>query len=252
MDQEALLQKLRNYIARLKAGEYFSSVAKDFNADFRPIPPEEFLQIEKKLKEEGTPKSDLHRLCGLHIAMMTEKVQEEEDECCEGTCCCCEEGCCEPIPALWAMKEGNESILSATMAISEDMAKEENERSIQRVRQAFAFLNRLGKHYQIKETLLCPIARKHGYDRGAEAIEEEDHKILEQYDELASYVANHPSPYPKKKEILALVERMEEMVSRENYVIVPFCHSVFTPLDWEEVHEGMKKTGTAFLKCGPR
>ncbi len=247
MEEPILLEKLESYIARLKAGEYFVSVEKDFAEDFASVPPDEFLQGEKALKEKGVPKSDLHRLCGLHIALMTKKVQEEEDECSEG-CCCCDGGCCESIPALWAMKEGNESILSATIAIREDLEKEENEYSILRIKKAFVFLARLPKHYEIKETLLCPIARKHGYERGAEAIEEEDKKITESFLALSQYVEAEPSAYPKKEEILALIDRIDEMVSRENYVVVPFCHSVFTKEDWVEVHEGLKKTGTAFLR----
>ena len=60
---------LKSYLKRLGAGESLESVREDFVENFREVDATEILKAEQTLLAEGTPLSEVQKLCDVHSAL---------------------------------------------------------------------------------------------------------------------------------------------------------------------------------------
>jgi DUF438 domain-containing protein len=76
---------LKDYVRRLTNGDDLEDVRADFKENFSDVSAIEIARAEQSLLNDGTPLSDVQRLCDVHSALFhgattAERIQAAEDE----------------------------------------------------------------------------------------------------------------------------------------------------------------------------
>ena len=71
-------EQLKGYLRRLGEGEDLESVRADFVRDFGEVDAAEIMKAEQELMKEGTPLSEVQRLCDIHSALFHGATREEQ------------------------------------------------------------------------------------------------------------------------------------------------------------------------------
>ncbi|MDO4621130.1 MAG: DUF438 domain-containing protein, partial [Lachnospiraceae bacterium] len=69
---------LKSYLKRLGAGEDLESVRKDFVEHFSEVEASEIMKAEQELMKEGTPITEVQKLCDVHSALFHGATKEEK------------------------------------------------------------------------------------------------------------------------------------------------------------------------------
>lgn len=70
-------EKIKSYLKRLGAGESLKSVRADFVKEFREVDSSEIMKAEQELLKEGTPLTEVQKLCDVHAALFHGMTKEE-------------------------------------------------------------------------------------------------------------------------------------------------------------------------------
>lgn len=242
---------LRSYVQRLSDGEDLESVRSDFVANFSDVEAGEIAEAEQSLIESGVPISDVQKLCDVHSALFhgstrTEKIQNAEK----------------------AVSESLEKKTSAYDSIEIDLDEllndptekeghplqiltQENraiEKQIARCREYFESenwdtlrselekLNQIGSHYGKKGDLLYPLL-KTGYDvtGPSDVMWSVDDEIKAEIRAVSS--AFTPENQEWKDRVDAVLTRADEMVYKEDHILLPICAENFTAEEWQQMYK---------------
>ena len=77
MNREEQKQTIKDYLKRLGAGEELESVRVDFVKKFQSVDAAEIMNAEQELIKEGTPISEVQRLCVMFILRCFMEKQEK-------------------------------------------------------------------------------------------------------------------------------------------------------------------------------
>ena len=77
-DEEGRTELLKSYLRRLGDGEDLESVRADFVKEFSDVDASEIMKAEQELMQEGTPLSEVQRLCDIHSALFHGATREEQ------------------------------------------------------------------------------------------------------------------------------------------------------------------------------
>ena len=69
---------LKDYLKRLGNGEDLESVKKDFVQNFSDVEASEIMKAEQELIKEGTPITEVKKLCDVHSALFHGLTKEEK------------------------------------------------------------------------------------------------------------------------------------------------------------------------------
>ena len=69
---------LKDYLKRLGNGEDLESVKKDFVQNFSDVEASEIMKAEQELIKEGTPITEVQKLCDVHSALFHGLTKEEK------------------------------------------------------------------------------------------------------------------------------------------------------------------------------
>ena len=70
-------EQIKGYLKRLGDGESLENVKKDFVKEFNDVNPIEIMEAEQALISEGTPISEVSKLCDVHSALFHGATKEE-------------------------------------------------------------------------------------------------------------------------------------------------------------------------------
>ena len=76
--QENTREKIKSYLKRLGEGEDLESVRKDFVENFSEVEASEIMKAEQELIKEGTPITEVQKLCDVHSALFHGATKEEK------------------------------------------------------------------------------------------------------------------------------------------------------------------------------
>lgn len=71
-------EQLKKYLRRLGDGENLEAVRADFVREFRQVDAAEIMNAEQELMKEGTPLSEVQKLCDIHSALFHGATREEQ------------------------------------------------------------------------------------------------------------------------------------------------------------------------------
>ena len=254
-------EQLKTYLRRLGEGEDLEAVRADFAREFGEVEASEIMQAEQELMKEGTPLSEVQRLCDLHSALFHGATREEQIANAEKAV---EESLMRrKIQAEFAKRDSypkkdysdKEKRAAAMMAIDghplqtfkrendalsallDEYQQTRDEALIPRIRE-------LSIHYAKKGDLLYPLLKvKYGVSGPSDVMWTVDDEIR---DELGALDKETEHGEEWLSRLDAALKRAEEMIYKEQNILFPICAVNFTDEEWTGIYFDSKDYSSCF------
>lgn len=230
---------LKSYLKRLGAGESLESVREDFVENFREVDATEILKAEQTLLAEGTPLSEVQKLCDVHSALFHGRTSEEKSQAAQKASVIRNERTAktnalihmEGHPLQLFTKENErltKLIGQARMAMQEGAVEEK----------LFEEIRELSIHYAKKGDLLYPLLKvTYGISGPSDVMWTVDDEIR---DEMASLAKTKTKDDEWEERFRAVLGRTEEMIYKEANILFPNCAFHFSEDEWIGIYHDQK------------
>lgn len=240
--QNERIELLKDYLKRLGKGEALEAVRADFMQNFKDVDASEIMQAEQQMIQEGTPITEVQKLCDVHSALFHGETREEK--------------------IANAEKAVDASLIRQERAVKTKLLVEEkghplytftmeNEALavyIEQARAAIAkgevsqelvdHIREVAIHYAKKGDLLYPHL-KVGYQISgpSDVMWTVDDEIR---DELAALSKKPAHDKEWLQRFGAVVTRVDEMIYKEQNILFPNCAVNFTEDEWIHIYHDAK------------
>ena len=254
-------KQLKVYLHRLGDGEDLEKVRADFMREFEQVDAAEIMKAEQELMREGTPLSEVQKLCDIHSTLFhgatreeqiadTEKAMGElhqthkiEAELAKRDSFPREDysnknamaAVLEAIPGHPLQTLTNEN--NALSALLEEFKSTKDISLLPKIRE-------LSTHYAKKGDLLYPLL-KVNYDISgpSDVMWTVDDEIR---DELGALEKEAKRDEEWAEKLNAVLKRAEEMIYKEQNILFPICAVNFTEEEWEGIYRDAKDYPVCF------
>lgn len=248
MNREEQKQTIKDYLKRLGAGEELESVRVDFVKKFQSVDAAEIMNAEQELIKEGTPISEVQRLCDVHSALFHGKTREEQianapkatvDSIREQRFAKTVELVKIPGHPLHTFTLENEALAKTIKKCREALKSGHVEyKLIEEVRQ-------LAIHYAKKGDLLYPHLKvKYEISGPSDVMWTVDDEIRDEFAALAKKADSQDDEWKKRFE--AALTRADEMIYKEANILFPNCAFNFTDEEWFGIYRDSKDYAECF------
>lgn len=242
---EQRLELLKQYLRRLGEGEDLVSVRKDFVSNFANVEASEILKAEQELIAEGTPITEIQKLCDLHSALFHSSTTAETiqisrfskeqtpfnvdmkyDETAyikfKAT-----EG--HPLYSFSLENKNLETLIAEARAL---IANGEDLKAV------LLKIREVSVHYAKKGDLIYPHLKvRYDVFGPSSVMWTIDDEIR---DELAKLAKTMSQDEEWMESFVAVLDRMEEMIYKEENILYPVCAKNFTKEEWHKLYQDSK------------
>ena len=254
-------EQLKKYLRRLGDGENLEAVRADFVREFRQVDAAEIMNAEQELMKEGTPLSEVQKLCDIHSALFHGATREEQIANAEKAV---EESLRKQkedteFSELRSSSEtdyGNKKAKAAALelisghplqtltkenqALSELLEKFKQSRDLS----LFPTIRELSIHYAKKGDLLYTLLKvKYGVTGPSDVMWTVDDEIRDELGALGKE-SNHDEEWNSRLD--AVLKRAEEMIYKEQNILFPICAVNFSVEDWKNIYRDAKDYTACF------
>lgn len=227
------VERIKEYIGRLSAGESLESVRADFVREFEGVDATEIAAAEQQLIEAGMPIAEVTQLCDVHSALF-HGVAEEVDATEVG----------HPIHLLTLE---NEALESALARIEQTLAADGSAEDL------LAQLNALGPlrtHYAKKNDLIFPLLLKYGISGPSDVMWNVQDEIMDELNRIKK-VLRGGDIAGEKDALSTVLARVREMVFKESNILFPMAVEHFSLEEWVRIYRDFPEHGFAFIEDAP-
>lgn len=221
------LQLLRDIILRLHQGEDPRAVKELFRANFDTVDASEIIAMEQSLVDDGMDVMEIQKLCDIHADVFDGSIDEIHGIVGDYL---------KPGHPVHVMKDENRGIEDTLNDIQK--AIEEDNR--------FALLSSLNilwdidKHYSVKENCYFPLMEKYGFTAPPQVMWGVDDEIR---DDLKSFKQGVEKGLIDVDAFSAVRKRIEDMIFKEEQILLPMILDVFTEDEWLQIAHDTKEIG---------
>ena len=258
---ESRTEQLKGYLKRLGAGEDLESVRVDFTKNFASVEASEIMRAEQELIKEGTPITEIQKLCDIHSALFHGATTEEKianaEKAVEASLMK------ERIAAELAKRDSfpkkdysdkHERAAALTKTVGHPLytfTKENDALAVlleefknERSEETFNKIRELSIHYAKKGDLLYPHLKvKYGVSGPSAVMWTVDDEIRDELGNLAKVTEHSPEWNAHLDEVL---KRAEEMIYKEQNILFPICAVNFTEDEWYGIYRDSKDYADCF------
>lgn len=257
LDEDERQKLLKSYLRRLFDGEDLEKVKAEFVENFTDVDASEIMKAEQALIAEGTPITEVQRLCDLHSALFHGATREEK-------IANAEKAALEAAKRLNQNTEKKGEYLNKVEVAAKFVGVEghpintftrENEElskiideievdvSGTRTEELFTKLRDVSIHYAKKGDLIYPLLKvKYEIYGPNDIMWTVDDEIRDELAELAGAERNEIWSVRFK----AVVKRIDEMIFKEANILFPICAVNFTSEEWYGIYEDSKDYDNSF------
>ncbi|QWT53090.1 DUF438 domain-containing protein [Eubacterium sp. MSJ-33] len=242
------IETLKEYLKRLGDGEPLEAVRKDFVEVFKDVDPAEIMKAEQEMLAEGTPLSDVQKLCDVHAALFHGKTREEQIANAEKAVHASvlrEER--ETKTRELAQTKGHPLWLFANENGALAMLLEQAEEKIKdgsANKKTLESLRGLSIHYAKKGDLLYPVLNvRYGISGPASVMWTVDDEIR---DEISFLAKMNDKESEWQERFATVVARAQEMIYKEANILFPNCAANFTEEEWIGIYHDQKDYAVCF------
>ncbi|MGE9896669.1 DUF438 domain-containing protein [Anaerovoracaceae bacterium SGI.195] len=254
-------EQLKSYLRRLGAGEDLESVRADFVREFGEVDAAEIMKAEQELMKEGTPLSEVQRLCDIHSALFHGATREEQIANAEKAV---EESLQrQKIQAELAKRDSypkkdysNKNVKAAALeqiaghplhtltkenealSVLLEQYKSTHDRSL------IPQIRELSIHYAKKGDLLYPLLKvKYGVSGPSDVMWTVDDEIRDELGALDKETERGSEWHARME---AVLKRAEEMIYKEQNILFPICAVNFEEDEWRGIYRDSKDYADCF------
>ena len=230
---------LRDMIERLNKGEDLESVRADFVKAFKDVSVREITGVEQHLIDEGMSVERVQKLCDIHSALFHGRTEQEvmaEEDAQRGINL--EMG--HPVSQLRLENRIIEKKI-------EDALKANAEGNREAVFQAITELKGIKPHYAKKEELIMPLLERYGYPGPSQVMWGVDDEIKQELSRISRTINEEKWYEQERSNVEGVLNRMKEMIYKEEEILFPLAMENFTKEDWYHVYEDLEAMGASFV-----
>ncbi len=240
--REERQQRIVEILSLLHAGDSFEEAKKLFNDEFDGVDVMEITAAEKALIQGGLNPAEIQKLCNLHAAVFKGSINEIHRS---------NEAHGQPGHPVHTLKLENQVLQSLlTDEIDDLLAKMSRGDWSHKVRllTALTDLQQIDKHYARKETLIFAYMEKYGITAPPQVMWGVDDEIRALIKDLLAYAKEEKAAFnPLSEKWQTLKNEIEEMIFKEEAIMVPMTLDVFRLQDWENIAADSFEIGFAFI-----
>ncbi len=233
-------EQLKNIIKQIHDGMPLEEAKELFKEQLGSVETDEIIQMEQALIEEGMAMEEVQRLCDVHAAVFDGSISDihKAKDVTE----------IEGHPAQVLLEE-NERIQKLIDEEIKPFIGKNDATSILMLNIGFERLSEVNKHYARKEQLFFPGLEKRGITSIPKVMWGVDNEIREAIKEVLSLLKEKEIDKDiVHKKIKLVVTKVEDMIVKENNILLPLLTEKLSLYDWILADEGSDEIGY-FLKA---
>jgi DUF438 domain-containing protein len=245
---------LKELIQRLHNGEDFDAVKADFAKEFEGVGADEIANMEKALIEhEGVKVEEIQKLCDVHASLFKGSVADIHAD---------KNNTKDQGHPTWVLKEENraiERLFSERIMVHAEQVSQGNLKAVTQLLEDFQELLQIDKHYSKKENLWFPIMERYGITAPPKVMWGVDDEIRDMVKQSKNQLeALIDAGRPAHSDVESFLSHLEstkekiiEMISKEEDILIPMVSEVFFVTDWRQITEGSPEIGYCLLDSLP-
>ncbi len=228
-------EQLKAIIKKIHNGLPLDEAKAIFKEQFGTITTEEITSMEHKLIEEGMPVSEVQKLCDVHAALFNGSISDihkSKD--------------ISEIPGhpAYVLKKENERIQEVVNDEIKTHLGKGDKTSNLLLTVGFERLSEISKHYSRKEYLFFPILEKKGITSIPKVMWGVDNEIKASIKDILSKLKSIEKDDEQLfNEINQTISRVEDMIIKENNILLPLLSDNLDLKDWFAVDKGSPEIG---------
>ncbi|EOR85439.1 DUF438 domain-containing protein [Latilactobacillus sakei] len=232
-DQHSSAYRQKRIVEILKMlhnGGSFEEAKRIFDESFSGVDVSEITSAERELIASGLNPMEIQHLCNVHAAVFKGAINPNGAE------TPAQEQPGHPVAVLKLENLVINSLLVDELlpCLKKWQQSGSDQAYLNRMQQALKDLLTIDRHYSRKENLLFPLMDKYGITAPPKVMWGVDDQIRGLVKTAYQMVISEP--VPDKYEVEAAIEKMtkeiQEMIFKEEEIMVPMVNEVFTPADW--------------------
>lgn len=228
-------EQLKNLIKEIHNGLELNKAKKIFKEKFGTISTEEITSMEHSLIEGGMPVEEVQKLCDVHAAVFEGSITDIHRS---------KDITDVPGHPANVLLEENKRIQTLVDEEIKPYYDKQDKTSLLMIRIGFERLSEIGKHYSRKENLFFPGLEKRGVTSIPKVMWGVDNQIRESIKNIISTVMEPNLDY---QELLSLIKitvtRVEDMIMKENNILLPLLSDTLSLYDWILADDGSQEIG---------
>jgi len=241
-NREYRQQVLKELISQLHDGKSVEEVKDQFAAVFGNVSAEEIAQAESALIQGGLPVSEVQRLCDVHSAVFRgsiEEIHQPSDP--------------SKIPGHPAnvMNRENRAIENLIRKIRTMLtASSPSDTAEESLKNAFAQLSEIDRHYSKKENLFFPYLEQYGVSAPPKVMWGVDDEIRDLLKNIRRDLQSKPISQIKAQ-AENLFNKISEMIFKEEQILLPMLLENLTQDEWKTIAEESEEIGYCLIESVP-
>lgn len=231
-NREYRKEVIKQIIRELHEGKTVDQVKEKFEETFAGVSSTEITEAEQALINEGLPISEVQRLCDVHSAVFKGSIEEIHRE-------------TDPTktpghPANVLMLENRKIEKIIEEQINPYLEKGDLKKLVDKMGDLSSILD---IHYSKKENLLFPYMEKYGITAPPKVMWGVDDEIRDDFKMLNSDLSYGVFNEDHKKGVEELIKRINEMIFKEESIMLPMLLDVMTQDEWKTVANDSSEIG---------
>jgi len=223
------VRTLKGIIQHLHSGAAPETVKAQLAEIVRETDYSEIVAMEQQLMAEGMPVEEIQSMCDLHSQVTRDVLVQLPAK------------PLEPGHPADTFRRENAALRDVLAKMRAALAANPAE-----VRQAFNDLMDIEKHYQRKEHAIFPKLEAHGIMGPPKVMWAKDDEVRAKLKELGRALNQEGADVAGKAE--AAMSAVEEMMYKEDRILIPMCLDAFTEDDWGEIWSASPRYGWCLVE----
>ncbi len=236
-------KRIVEILTLLHEGGSFEEAKRIFNEEFDGVDVSEITGAEKALIQGGLNPSEIQKLCNIHAAVFKGNIKDIHKSVLE------ENTPGHPVHTLKLENQVIGSLLNDEIRWVFNKMEKNNDWSVrERLLSALTDLYNIDKHYLRKENLIFSYMEKYGITAPPKVMWGVDDAVREMIKELIAYLNTDKAALNPLREMLDdVISEIEEMIFKEEAIMIPMCLDVFSLDDWEQIESDSAEIGYCFI-----
>ncbi|MDD3414729.1 MAG: DUF438 domain-containing protein [Lachnospiraceae bacterium] len=234
-NRELRKNTIKDIIKQLHEGKTIDEVKTQFEKVFEGVTATEISEAEGALIAEGLPVEEVQKLCDVHASVFKGSIEEIHQP---------EDPSLIPGHPVHILKLENREIEKIIKKIRNYIPEISIPSGIQGIREGIDKLIKVGVHYKRKENLLFPYMEKYGITAPPKVMWGVDDEIRAAIKDMKEVLSLETSDFEKiVTKLLEVLEKIEEMIFKEENIMIPMLTEVMTQDEWKLVSEESSEIG---------
>lgn len=227
---------IKEMIKQLHEGKTVEEVKSQFEEAFAGVSATEISEAESALLKEGFPVEEIQRLCDVHAAVFKGSIEEIHQQ--------TDQTQLPGHPANTLIRENRKLQRLIEQEIQPSLQEDKPCLNRDTLLEGFEKLYQVHVHYLRKENLLFPYMEQYGISAPPKVMWGVDDEIRAQLKQVKAQIADKTvSDDEVKQSAKEAINRVEEMIFKEENIMLPMLLETLTQEEWELIAKESKEIG---------